>query len=141
MEISTGTNQGGAQYLGEAAEAQGKAAASQAEGAAVSSSPQGKDGGVRAEPRAVLGGPSLVVTEQAAATFQAMAESSYETSMTIINNMVDTPEERAEKAQREAERKKEELDRKERLQEQDDARVLDARLSDEIAAQRVITDN
>jgi len=141
MEISTGLNQGGAPYLGEAAEAQGKgkAAAAQARGEAASSSLQGKEG-ASAVPRTVLDGPSLVVTERTAAAFQAMAESRYETSMTIIGNMVDTPEERAEKAEREAERKEKELDLKERLQERDDARVRDVRLADEIAAQRVITD-
>jgi len=143
MEIATGLNQGGAQYFGEAAEAMGRGkatSAAQAAGEATPSSLQGKGSHTSAAPRAVLDGPSLVITERTAATFQAMAESSYETSKTIIDNMVDTPEERAEKAEREAERQAKELDQKERLKERDDARVLDARISDEIAAQRIITD-
>jgi len=61
---------------------------------------------------------------ETAEAFRRMAQSTYDAKKTIIGNMVDTPEERKAKDEREAERRTEEDDREMRLEKLEDKERL-----------------
>jgi len=78
----------------------------------------------------ILDSPSVVVTSpEAAETLQRMRQSTYETKLNTINNMVDTPEERKAKAERRAEDRAEEVERNERFAEEVERELLAERTS------------
>jgi len=106
---------------------------------AAAEEPKTDSTGVKEELRPILSKDSLSITTPGAAEVELqMIEHAHDGAMAIAKNMVDTPEERKAKAERQARIVAQEDDRKDRQEEITEKSIEAAHIQDEISEKREV---